>query len=204
MKRRSIPLLVATVVAIATPGVARAAFPGDTGDVAWGVIAAGHAHPQIHRMTYFGTNEVTLTTGTEGAKDPDWSPDGTRIVFERPGTGHGDLWLMNADGTDPVALTETDTPERTPAWSPDGSRIAFVSKRNGTWGLFVQRVGSNRAKHLVRLSSRTAVVVTRRETDRVHRRPDRQQRRAATHSGNGQGRGPSRHARERGWCRLLA
>jgi Tol biopolymer transport system component len=67
---------------------------------------------------------------------PVWSPDGTRIAFERQ---NGvcvfdlcgiDIYTMAADGSDVRRLTNTTTPfeyAAVPAWSPDGTRIAYLS-----------------------------------------------------------------------------
>lgn len=77
-----------------------------------------------------GSNPVQITTGTSAGL-PEWSPDGTRIVFSRQvGTsGFLDLVLIDPDGGNLVTVGSTD-PGRTtrrfsPTWSPDGSRIAF-------------------------------------------------------------------------------
>jgi serine/threonine protein kinase/DNA-binding SARP family transcriptional activator len=59
-------------------------------------------------------------------KDPDWSPDGSRIVFaEVTAQGDDDLYLMNEDGGGRTQLTHEEGDEYDPAWSPDGSLIAF-------------------------------------------------------------------------------
>lgn len=86
-----------------------------------------------------GSNPVNLTQSPDrGDKRPSWSPDGTRIAYERQEVrfaSEHDIFVMNADGSGAVNLT-SDTPEGEgePAWSPDGTRIAFRSHRNGSGG----------------------------------------------------------------------
>jgi DNA-binding SARP family transcriptional activator/tRNA A-37 threonylcarbamoyl transferase component Bud32/WD40 repeat protein len=56
---------------------------------------------------------------------PEWSPDGTKIVFAGAAEDY-DLYLMNADGTGVTRLTDMAGDESQPAWAPDGSRIALA------------------------------------------------------------------------------
>lgn len=67
-------------------------------------------------------------------RDPDWSPDGSTIVFVRHPVGVPDLaeiYRMNADGTGLTPLTLQFGEERAPSWSPDGSRIVYMARRGG-------------------------------------------------------------------------
>ena len=71
----------------------------------------------------------------EGGRNPNWSGDGGRLVFER---GY-DVWTANADGSDQRKLegvppTDLLIADRMPAFSPDGSLIAFFQKDKGPIG----------------------------------------------------------------------
>jgi WD40 repeat protein len=74
-----------------------------------------------------GTVAVNLTPrGINAARDPAWSPDGSRIAFTCMFQSFKlDVCAMNADGSGPVRLTSDSTSDYRPAWSPDGRLIAF-------------------------------------------------------------------------------
>jgi serine/threonine protein kinase/DNA-binding SARP family transcriptional activator/Tol biopolymer transport system component len=58
---------------------------------------------------------------------PDWSPDGSRIVYAGVAGASGyDLYVMNADGTETDQITTVEGDERAPEWSPDGERIVVA------------------------------------------------------------------------------
>jgi dipeptidyl aminopeptidase/acylaminoacyl peptidase len=93
--------------------------------------AGGTGRIQIGVARADGTGSRRLTSGSGNAKQPDWSPDGSRIVFSRE-NATGDrsrLVVMRADGTRQQPITSV-TPNEfhfAPAWSPDGRTIAFTT-----------------------------------------------------------------------------
>jgi len=71
----------------------------------------------------------------EGACEPHWSPDSSRIAYET----ETHICTIRLDGTDNRLLTYFGGVQRYPRWSPDGQRIVFcqgVSER-GPWELYV-------------------------------------------------------------------
>jgi len=71
--------------------------------------------------------------------DPDWSPDGKRIIFtshavtdDPANSATTEIYTINTDGVGtPVRLTNNAEEERAPSWSPDGKHIVFCCRNGG-------------------------------------------------------------------------
>ncbi len=81
---------------------------------------------------------------------PQYSPDGTKIVYMVMQPPTWQLAVANADGSNPQLLTSDyalwlNHPSNVaPVWSPDGKQILFLSNRNGKWEFFVMNAdGTN-------------------------------------------------------------
>lgn len=80
----------------------------------------------VWTMDSAGGTPHRLTTGID-ARDPAWTPDGSRLVFTRETSDGSDLWSMRAsDGANLHEVTSGAPLDFEPAWSPDGTRIAFT------------------------------------------------------------------------------
>jgi Tol biopolymer transport system component len=86
-------------------------------------------------LTWFQRNGAAAgILGTPGVYfDPRISPDGRRVLFDRPDGDHGNRDLWTADTTSGVMFRLTTNPanDLLGIWSPDGREIVFGSDRGG-------------------------------------------------------------------------
>ena len=94
----------------------------------------------------------TLWLSDTRVSEPDWSPDGTHIVFARKNVGSTDrdIWIINRAASDisaAVRITSGPADDSHPRFSRDGASVFFVSNRvdrygfNGNFG--IERRGAN-------------------------------------------------------------
>jgi TolB protein len=111
----------------------------------------------IYSMDADGANLFQLTNLEGYDKSPQWSPDGSLIVFSSDRTREKDIYLMNSDGTDQKNLTADSGGESVenysdidsqPAWSPDGALIAFKSFRLGKAEIFVMNLDGTEVRRV--------------------------------------------------------
>lgn len=87
-----------------------------------------------------GTAEK-LTSHTNGAFDPAWSPDGEAIAYIGRAGSLGELWVRSLDGEKEARL-ERLSYVRSPSWAPDGKSLAVLAQQNGAFEIFVLSVQS--------------------------------------------------------------
>lgn len=94
---------------------------------------------EIYSMLPDGTNIQRLTFNERGDYEPDWSPDGSKIVFTSFRENvTSDIYIMDADGSNVVNITNSpDIGNGYPSWSPDGTRIAFTQMMGDSSDIYV-------------------------------------------------------------------
>lgn len=117
-----------------TPATTATPMGGGMGELAYASNLTGL--PQIWLISADGTSQRQITDMPEGACQPDWSPDGSKVVFISPCASNQEiypgasLFVINADGSGLTPLPTTPGGDFDPAWSPDGKKIAFTSLRD--------------------------------------------------------------------------
>ncbi len=104
---------------------------GGSGQIAFASTRTGL--PQIWIMNIDGTGLRQVTKVPTGACQPDWSPDGTQLVFISPCNENWEtyvgsaLFIIDADGSNMISFPIQGTGNFDPAWSPDGEKIIFTA-----------------------------------------------------------------------------
>jgi len=129
------PVSVATSVSrnIDTGYAAFDASPGGT------VIYKGGSDSLKQLMQVDRAGRHLKPIGPEGdVGGPQFSPDGTRLVFERVEADavNADIWVADLKRGISQRLTFEPTNEASPVWSADGTEVFYYGEHSGTAGIY--------------------------------------------------------------------
>lgn len=72
-----------------------------------------------------------LTSSSEDCRQPNWSPAGGKILYQKFANGRWDIWIMNIDGTNHRKVTSGAGDKTDASFSPDGKWIVYSSDESG-------------------------------------------------------------------------
>jgi Tol biopolymer transport system component len=127
-----VPTVLPTVVTTPVGNSGTLAFVSDRSGIS-----------QIYSMDIDGKNLKQITNLSEGACQPDWSPDGMQLVFISPCESidgpynKASIFRIDADGSGQTLLTKMPGGDYFPAWSPDGKLIAMTSLQENRQHIYV-------------------------------------------------------------------
>ncbi len=128
-------------------------------------IYAGDEHPNFSpddsRLVYMSDGEIKIVEITSGKVTnltnspsadmcPDWSSDGSTIVFDSMRDDvNRDLYKMAIAGSNVRRLTKKpNQQDKCPVFSPDDSRITYICTANGDMDIFVMNNDGSGVKNL--------------------------------------------------------
>ncbi len=157
----------ATAESTVTPLPEPTATPlgGGNGQIAFASMRTGI--PQIFLLNPDGSGLRQITNEQDGACQPDWSPDGKRIVYISPCSQKQDtyqgssLYIIDTSGENRTALPTSLGGDFEPAWSPDGKRIAFTSLRDGYMEVYMINLETNQTTRLTRAQNISGAIYAR-------------------------------------------
>jgi len=107
---------------------------------------------QIYTTALDGNNRQRLTASRIDEWSPEWSPDGTEILFlsERDNRINAGIYVMNADGSNVRLVYNGPTLEWGAVWSADGTQIVFTADQpDRTANIFIMDADGSNVRQLI-------------------------------------------------------
>jgi TolB protein len=82
---------------------------------------------QIRQVTVGSLEVHQLTDKDEDCRQPNWSPAGNTIVYQKKQDGHWDLWIYDVAAKEHRKLTEGEGDKTDATFSPDGHWVVYSS-----------------------------------------------------------------------------
>jgi len=115
------------------------------------LILSKDGNPELY-IKNIRSGKLTRLTNTPRAAEasPDWSPDGSQLVYasDQSGTGKPQLYIISREGGTPRRISSRGTENIAPDWGPNGL-IACASRTGGHYAIAVIQPSSGQTSYLV-------------------------------------------------------
>jgi len=93
---------------------------------------------------------VVAISSTRREADPQFSPDGRRVLFWADRSGDEGIWVSDADGSNAIEITSAikGAGMGFQCWSPDGERILFGANFEGQFDIYSMPVAGGKPRNL--------------------------------------------------------
>jgi Tol biopolymer transport system component len=89
-----------------------------------------------------------LTRGASLDRQPDYTSDGTAIVFSSTSSGNLDVWRLSKEGGTPKRLTDDPSDDFDPRLTRDGRYLLWSSRRSGNYEVWIANADGTDARKL--------------------------------------------------------
>ena len=129
------------------------ALSPDEGTLAVARVDSETRTPDIWLFDTVRGAETRLTTDVGSDIRPQWSPDGSRMVFTSNRTGHWEIYEKVVAGIEPEVMLANDSPAShkwVTDWTPDSRHFVFVTPSAGArWDLWLFPRGDGKSRPLL-------------------------------------------------------
>ena len=95
------------------------------------------------------TAPAPVIASSEMDREPQYSPDGSKIVFASARSGAFQIWVSDQEGHNPLQLTYYGGVDvGSPRWSPDSRWIAYDCSQTGNWEIYIISAEGGRPRRL--------------------------------------------------------
>jgi Tol biopolymer transport system component len=101
------------------------------------------------------TQTTEVISNTEGCWHPQFSPNGTSVLFTKEADGAVDIYSMALDGVGLTKLTDSSRNFDRARWSPDGSMIVYVAEEGGQTEIWLTELATGKTLRLIAFSDET-------------------------------------------------
>jgi len=139
-----------TVVNVDTWGLERSSSISVGSSLLKIAFVSQRSEREIYIMDVDGNNQTRLTHFIEYVDFPQFSPDGSKIIYYYSENDNTEIFIMDIDGNNISNLTNNSARDEYAKFSPDGSKIVFGSLRDGNFEIYIMNVDGSNQTNLTR------------------------------------------------------